>query len=78
MAQPILTLEKIFSKEEVKDLFALFFRMSSLNLPPLVEFSGMVLFGTTWKKGKKKNSKVTVQTHSGFNEALNEGLGVSC
>lgn len=37
-------LEKIFSKELVKDRFALFFRMSSLNLPPLVEFSGIVLF----------------------------------
>lgn len=37
-------LEKIFSKEEVKDLFALFFRTSSLNLPLLVEFSGIILF----------------------------------
>lgn len=44
IAQFDLTLEKIFSKEEVKDLFALFFRTSSLNLPPLVEFSGIVLF----------------------------------
>lgn len=39
-----LTLEKIFSRELVRDLLALFFKMSSLNLPLLVAFSGTVLF----------------------------------
>lgn len=41
-----LTLEKIFSRELVKDFLALFFRMSSLNLPPLVVLSGIVLLET--------------------------------
>lgn len=41
------TLEKIFSRELVKDFFALFFRMSSLNRPPLVVFSGIALLEMT-------------------------------
>lgn len=40
-----LTLAKIFSRELVKDFFALFFRMSSLNLPMLADCSGITLFG---------------------------------
>lgn len=38
-----LTLEKMFSRELVNDFLALFFRMSSLNLPPLDAFSRIVL-----------------------------------
>ena len=47
-----LTLEKIFSSELVKDLLALFFRMSSLNLPLLVAFSGIVLLEIVYRKKK--------------------------
>ena len=49
-----LTLEKIFSSELVKDLLALFFRMSSLNLPLLVAFSGIVLLEIVYRKKKKQ------------------------
>lgn len=49
-SQCTLTLEKIFSRELVKDLLALFFRTSSLNLPLLVAFSGIVLFEKVYRK----------------------------
>lgn len=67
-----LTLEKIFSRELVKDLLALFFRMSSLNLPLLVAFSGIVLFETVYRKIKETNfseddSSVCVRPGSAYN-----------